>query len=55
MKQFNISGPNDPARHYTLPALRRLGDVDVMELMKNLKKTPPSRSFPTTSRRLKRC
>jgi hypothetical protein len=33
MKQFNISGPNDPARHYTLSALRRLGDVDVMELI----------------------
>ena len=33
MKLFNISGPNDPTRHYTLPAPRRLGDVEVMKLI----------------------
>ncbi|HSO00796.1 MAG TPA: hypothetical protein VLS89_21040 [Candidatus Nanopelagicales bacterium] len=26
-RRFNIAGPNDPARHYTLPALRRLPEL----------------------------
>lgn len=33
MKFFNTAGPNDPARHYTIPATRRLADENVMRLI----------------------
>ena len=33
MRFFNTAGPNDPARHYTIPATRRLADENVMRLI----------------------
>ncbi len=33
MRFFNTAGPNDPARHYTLPATVRLAGVNVMRLI----------------------
>jgi hypothetical protein len=33
MRFFNTAGPNDPARHYTIPATRRLADENVMLLI----------------------
>ncbi len=33
MRFFNTAGPNDPARHYTLPATRRLAEENVMRLI----------------------
>ncbi|MGH9837867.1 MAG: AAA family ATPase [Blastocatellia bacterium] len=36
MRQFNISGPNDPARHHTYPALQRLDNVKVMKKVMKL-------------------
>ncbi len=33
MRFFNTAGPNDPARHYTIPPTRRLADENVMRLI----------------------
>ncbi len=33
MRFFNTAGPNDPARHYTIPATRRLAHERVMRLI----------------------
>jgi hypothetical protein len=33
MRFFNTAGPNDPARHYTITATRRLTDENVMRLI----------------------